>query len=236
VTAPEIIKQAVQSGVVPLMREHGYRKNSTNFYKSENGWITILNVQSSRWNTADSAQVVINLGTYSPALAEIMERDLRMPDPPQLGYCSMSQRMRIGEFDADRDRWWGVTPETDPAKLANFMRIAIVEKGLPWLDRMTDAATVAKSAEDRQSYWEAAAWALILGDRKRAAEFVRLWIVYWESHISQYSDLPALIAQYPRGTPEMLERTAVAERRRAAEFISRIHSWAKAKNLDLDLR
>ena len=233
-TAPEVIQAAVKSGIEPLLLGLGFRKNSKNFYKSENGCIQLVFPQSSRWNSADDAQVALNVGTYFPALAEMMGVEQRMPDPPRFEYCSVSQRARLSADAAADEHWWRATPATDPSELGKAMGEAIVNHGLPWLEKMSRFENALPAAEKRKSYWEAAALSLLLHEPRRAATYVKLWVELWQAHIAQYQDIPALIAKYPRGTPAMLEKTAEAERQRAEDFIKRIQVWAKEKGLEPD--
>jgi hypothetical protein len=99
-----------------------------------------VNIQRSRWNTADEATFTINLGTASAAILAAARED---PDEPQAEIVC-HWRARIGDFVPDRrDTWWTIrarASEDELDRTASEVEDALLSRGLPELDRMvTDA-------------------------------------------------------------------------------------------------
>lgn len=64
-TVQEVIKVAVKVGLVPALRDHGYRKNGMHFYRACDECTQVLNVQSNKFNTRQEGSFTINLGVFS---------------------------------------------------------------------------------------------------------------------------------------------------------------------------
>lgn len=61
--ASHFLRQALRDVLGPVLREHGYRGTSPTWRKSSAaGDVTVINVQSSAFNSADEGACVVNLG------------------------------------------------------------------------------------------------------------------------------------------------------------------------------
>ena len=226
----DILAKAVKSGIAPLLKNGGYLRNGTHYYRSEPGVLKILNVQSSQWNSAQHGRFTINLGVHLEALADL---HLPMPDPPREEYCLLRERIGILLPEA-RDYWWDVTPSTDSAVLADQLQRVCEEYALPWLEKHGNTHSVAEELERKRQDRDAGMAWLLLGDVPRATRIIRRCLQQRSEQLAEYSDMDALKTRFPKANPAQLEKTAIGERARIQRFIHDLRSWAKQHNLEIE--
>lgn len=166
-----LIDRAVNLGLRPRLRDCGFRRNSTHYWRGEGDVIQVLSVQKSQWNSSDSGKFTLNLGVHFPLVAEVLLGRDNMPRPPQESYCIL--RQRAGMLLSGRDEWWTVTPETDVDELAGTLQRALEEHVLPWFERNKSLPQAAGELERQKHYLPAAAVRLVLGETEEAARLVQ---------------------------------------------------------------
>ncbi len=153
---------------------HERHLKALNFRKSANTWIRpvawpqVINVQLSRWNSAEEAQFTVNLGISIPELHLASES---LPLKGALKEHDCDVRSRIGQlFPSKNDHWWKVAPTTDPEELVEDVFERINEFALPWFDRLSNFSSIAGEFTDRKSPFMAALAFHLAGDSKSASE------------------------------------------------------------------
>jgi hypothetical protein len=68
----EIFEEILKENVNPFLKKHGYKRQSMNFRKIENGLTYVLNFQSSGYNSVDYAAYYINCGIYCDEFENII--------------------------------------------------------------------------------------------------------------------------------------------------------------------
>lgn len=111
-----------------------------------------------------------------------------------------------------RDHWWTVTPDADIAAIQNDVEQAIVQHGLPWLERHSDLGWLATHYRGL-SLRAAARCYVLAGNLAAARESLLGWISELEAHHARERD-----------------RISVNEGLRAVESV---RVWARAVGLDL---
>jgi len=140
-TISKIIDETIREGLVPFLKEQGFKKKARTFYREFEERIEVVNVQSSRWNEGDEGRITINLGVYYPGTSEFLDTP-KFKGLPKEYDCTV--RTRIGLLlPVPCDLWWKIKGAVD-SHIAVEQRDAVKEYGLPWFQRMSDMDVVKK--------------------------------------------------------------------------------------------
>jgi len=177
----EKIKAAINFGLVPLLRQEGFRRQEANFYKREEHVLTVVNVQSSQHNSAtipyfDEGRFTLNFGVHFPSVAKVLHGADPMPPLPKEHFCLL--RRRVGMLmPGGGDHWWTVTSSTDAEGLGAELNSIRQMYVWPWLSKVRNGAGAAREMELNPGALSgnlatAAAAFIVLGQREKASELV----------------------------------------------------------------
>jgi hypothetical protein len=143
-TPQQIIKKAASTLHRNLLKGRGFTKSGNNWLCRQE-WTRVINLQLSSYNSAEEARCTINLGILIPALRAACGEPPIEGNPKEYD-CDLCQR--IGRLLAQaEDKWWSVTPETDPDHLAAELADTLLHHGLPWFERFPDLVAVARCTD-----------------------------------------------------------------------------------------
>jgi hypothetical protein len=146
-----------------------FRKGRNAFFREiGRGW-QLIDFQASQFGTRDEISFTINLG--------ISFGELRTGEkgPPSLGRAHI--RQRIGRLlDANEDFWWNLDRASDFDAVATEVNIALVSKGIPWLE--------ARSMLDQ-----------VLAETRRDPSFIESWHLARLSALTERSAQPELAGE-----------------------------------------
>jgi hypothetical protein len=135
-TSQAVFGTWLRTRVVPRLRELGFAGSGQDLHRRVDRNWQAINVQRSKYSNADEVKFTINLGTASAAVLAAARED---PDEPQREVLC-HWRNRIGDvLPGKHDTWWTIrarTSERDLDRLANEVGDALIERGVPELDRM----------------------------------------------------------------------------------------------------
>lgn len=140
VTVQVALRSALRDVIGPAARAHGFQGSAPNWRKvSDRGDWAIVNVQSSRYSSAESLRCVVNLSLApEPWLAWTVAT--RGPLPKQLpeSYGMYRKRLLPTVTPSGVDGWWEVNhPDEAPGVVADIAR-QLGETGWPTLERLLD--------------------------------------------------------------------------------------------------
>src|SRR5262252_4164422 len=165
-----LIEEVIRLDLGPTLKGLGFKKSGRSFYRHVDKILQIVNVQSSQRNYAGRGTFTINLGVFYPAVSKT--RGLSVSKTPK-EYDS-TLRTRIGKLlPGGLDHWWEVDSGTRISALAEEINRAVVDQGVPWLEKMLNLPAVLEALDAQGDELMAASVALELGRRERAAELVR---------------------------------------------------------------
>lgn len=169
----EIVNECASAINQAVLKPIGYRKSGFNWTLASE-WTRIINLQLSRWNSADDVQFTLNFGVFIPDLHRIAERPPR-DQPLKEPDCVV--RARYGSLTPSRlDHWWKVDAVTDPAELIRDVTAAAVTYGLPWLDSLGDYSRVAAEYEKQKDFFMAGLSYHLAGQKLLAIERIKVAI------------------------------------------------------------
>jgi hypothetical protein len=148
----EILNECASVIHQAVLKPLGYRKSGFNWVLAGE-WTRIINIQLSRWNSADDIRFTINFGVFIEQLHQLAERPrpsatLTEPD------CIV--RARYGSLTPSRlDHWWEVSSQTDVPELVRDVTGALVSYGLPWFDSFTDFRSLGAEYERQKDMFMA---------------------------------------------------------------------------------
>lgn len=165
-TPQNIIKAMVASLHQRHLKPLGFRKSGTTWIRAME-WKYVINVQLSRWNSADEAQFTVNLGILIEPLHTAAES---LPLKGALKEYDCDVRARIGQLlPTKQDMWWTVRPDSDSESLADDVFMNIELHALPWFERLSNFEAVGSEFLSQKIPFKAAIAYRLAGDADSAS-------------------------------------------------------------------
>ena len=125
----QILKKLVSETLTPILKPLGFKKSGNNYYREVGDIIQCLNLQQSKWNSAESKEFTLNLGLiHKKIFKEISTRDL--PKFPK-EYESQIRR-RVSSLKFGKDIWYELTTQTNYFNLLNELNNDLVDYAIPF--------------------------------------------------------------------------------------------------------
>jgi hypothetical protein len=166
----------IASGVSPLLRERGFRKQGRTFTRDAGeGILHVIHFQTGLYVSSLYGNFTAEVAVFVPEIHRIMIAGATSPRRPKPWDCEI--RRRIGFLTPDQcDRWWDLGPDT--AGTVREMRTILREHAIPYLDRLPDRSAIRRQYDEdpkvlfrldtnRHRLAIAAVWAAT-GDTERA--------------------------------------------------------------------
>ena len=157
--------------VGPLLKLHGFRKSGRTWRRAVGNVVQVVNLQASRWNSAESGDFTCNLGVYFPAAAELAESATAGKENPGEADCIVSERLGV-LMPVGRDYWWRIDEQSHDSLVGREVANAIAEYGLRWLDEHSGLAGAEAWSATKNLFFWAAVFALCRGERSLAERYV----------------------------------------------------------------
>ncbi|GIF49335.1 uncharacterized protein DUF4304 [Asanoa ferruginea] len=138
-TVQESLKWALRDVVGPVARTHGFKGSGPTWRKSNaSGDWAIVNVQSSKWNTSQSLECVINLAVAPEPWLRWEREHLGkgMPKAVSESLGLYRQSLHPSGTPVGPEGWWKVTGPESAATAAQDMVVQLEAAGWPVLERM----------------------------------------------------------------------------------------------------
>ena len=126
------IQKLIAEHLAPSLKEQGFKKNGTTWNCRVDQGVRVINLQC-RAGAPDSEDVTLNLGFWIEAVWKVC---WAKPTPSLIREEDCFPRYRIGRAlggfqDRTRDKWWKVPTAGCSLEMAEEIRDALFEKGLP---------------------------------------------------------------------------------------------------------
>jgi hypothetical protein len=113
-TARESIQAIVATGLAPLFKRHGYKKNAFSFARRQGAVAHYFNLQSSQWNSGARGHFYLNAGVMFDDICALRGK----PPPPLPKYDDCQFMARLERLDTSLPQFFNVDEGTDLAALA----------------------------------------------------------------------------------------------------------------------
>jgi len=128
----ELVRQLAVNELHPELRSRGFIRDGSTWNRRASGFVQVINVQSSQWNSRGNESCTVNLGIFWEKVRRIC---WQKPPSRFAREVDCLVRVRIGRLlDEKRDRWWALA-EAEDVKPASEEILELLESdGLPWLE------------------------------------------------------------------------------------------------------
>ncbi|MBM4482072.1 DUF4304 domain-containing protein [Rhodococcus hoagii] len=163
-SAERAFSSVVGTGIAPLLKSHGFRKQKLTFTRDRDGLVDVVNLQRSAGNNNESIRFYVNCGVYSAEFDRVIGR---VPEErPKEVDCQY--RRRIEHIAPGVGPHVTVTTDTDVPAVAEQMRVALVA-ALDVMGRLGSPDDVAR-AVDSDIDFDVFRYRLASGDEVGARE------------------------------------------------------------------
>ena len=120
-TAEQSFAALIKESAVPLLKEHGFRKQKLTFRRERDDVVDVVNLQRSAGNSYESIRFYINCGVYSPGFDRIIGK----PEHERPAEVDCQYRRRIENIASGIGPHVTVDAETDIPATAGIVRAAL---------------------------------------------------------------------------------------------------------------
>jgi hypothetical protein len=127
--SPAELKKSIVTSLHKLLSPQAFRKSGSIFLRLSNDVVQLIEVQSSRHNSAESARYTVNVGVF---LLPLVDEDMLEFTKPSV--AGAHWRERIGFLSSEkRDLWWSVATSDQADVAAKEIASLVGTKALPAL-------------------------------------------------------------------------------------------------------
>ena len=171
--AQQVLDEVIREALLPPLKADGFRKDGHTFRCAKERCIQVLNVQTSRYASAQELKFTLNLGLHFPEVQEVLAPLWRWRvgrAGPREYECHV--HARIGALmPSAQDHWWDLRAADGREQVVKEVSTTFMDHGRPWLASFSDFET-ARAAKAFTSPVARAAFALVAGDRDDARNIV----------------------------------------------------------------
>jgi len=189
-SATSLVDEAIAPSVAAL-KAVGFRGSGRTFYRVSGETSVLYSVHSSRWNTSPFAAFTINLGTYIPALAKRLGKEVLAAPPRSLSGCVWSSEISPYIEPGRYSYWWEISKDHTPSRVGEHLLTVTKDFAIPWLERsdtvdgFCESVVLQASPAGAELLWKlgrrvqahlCAERALKAASSKESARYARLWL------------------------------------------------------------
>lgn len=139
-----MFKDLIKAHVVPLLRQHGFKKKDLTWNRPKDGIVQVVDFQLSRFSSEGEDDFTINLGVFD---SQVWKQCWAKEPPKFIKEEDCFPRIRIGYLlngfsKESTDHWWACGAEINESELGNEIVGLIERKCLPFLEDMSDRRSV----------------------------------------------------------------------------------------------
>jgi hypothetical protein len=161
----------VKFGLVPLMKQHGFKKNALNFARRRGPLAHFLNVQLSQWNRGTAGQFYLNAGVMFDDICLLYAK----APPPLPKYDDCQFMVRLERLNPDLPAAINVDETTNIEALASWLARAVEETFVVPLNAVNSVSDFAQTSWPTAIPWSFnAVLQYVLGNTLEAKRLVQL--------------------------------------------------------------
>lgn len=138
----QLLNIVIASGAKSFLRGEGFRKRANSFQRKDGELFSVINFQSSQWNSDRSCRFTVNLNKILPFYHEKWTgQSFPENSASAVPICSYRIGLLMPE---NKDLWWEVRPDSEFTEMAADVVAKIRDYGLPFLAQASDLDWIAK--------------------------------------------------------------------------------------------
>jgi len=126
------LKSLVNETIAPLLKTLGFKKSGYNFYREAEEIGVSINLQQSKWNSAEAKQFTINVGLVHKEIFRTMCSKELTKFPKEYD-CLISTR--LSHLKHEKDNWYELNVNTDFSSIANQFNNDILDYLIPFIKK-----------------------------------------------------------------------------------------------------
>ena len=146
-TMQQMLKNIIKDSIAPIFKAKGFKKRGNNFAKDCGEFALTVNIQSSRWNTADEVEFTINTGIFTDKLFGTFY-DFAPPQFPT--EVNSVLRQRITEMKNMPDHWYKLSSDSNIEELKKQIKADIETVIFPYFEQFITIEDVIREMEKNE--------------------------------------------------------------------------------------
>ena len=139
-----MLKELIELYIAPFLKRVGFRKKGTTWNRGVNGFVHVIDIQSTKTRADGSESFTINVGVFMDELWQLFW-DKSVPAFVKEENCY--PRFRLGyllsEFNPKhRDQWWEIRSPEEIETIGKELETIFREECLPFFDQIESASDV----------------------------------------------------------------------------------------------
>ncbi len=146
-TMQQMLKEIIKDYIAPIFKAMGFKKRGNNFAKVVEDFALTVNIQSSRWNTAEEVEFTINTGIYTDKIFGTFY-DFAPPQFPT--EVNSVLRQRITELKKMPDHWYKLSSDSNIEELKKQIKADIENVIFPYFEQFNSIEDVIREMEKNE--------------------------------------------------------------------------------------
>jgi hypothetical protein len=170
-TSRNAIHEVIELGLVPLMKQHGFKKSALHFARRRGSLGHYLNVQVSQWNRGTAGQFYLNAGVMFDDMCLLCAKE--PPTLPKYDNCQFM--VRLERLNPGLPATINVDETTNIEALADWLARTVEATFVVPLDTMNSTRDFARTSWPSAIPWSFnAVLQYVLGNTEEARRLVQL--------------------------------------------------------------
>ncbi len=155
----DIIKDLIKETLFPPLNQRRFKKNAFTWHMNEDEIIKVVNIQFSKFNSANDSSFTINLGVFHPEFHAVRGS---LPSSKNIKEYDCDVRIRIGKLMGKTDHWWDIAWNKDNEKVKSGFKYNVDKHVIPWVDTRWNLEKIYNHYVENKRDFDAAVAAYLL--------------------------------------------------------------------------
>jgi|SaaInlV_125m_DNA_1040241.scaffolds.fasta_scaffold44348_2 hypothetical protein len=141
----EIFNSLLKNFIKPYFKKIGFKTSGQTFYLENEGFIKIIQIQKSQFNSAENVRFTFNIGVFDTYVNEKLNISIKKPKPSD---CVIEKR--IGFLcPENKDTWFSIDNSTDQELFSSNLKNIFNQYLLSYLDSFQSIEDLAKCYQEK---------------------------------------------------------------------------------------
>jgi uncharacterized protein DUF4304 len=142
----KVIDNLLKVHLTPMLTQQGFRRIGRTYYRTNQSWQELINIQLSYHSNRESGSFTINLGIFHEPTSNALGNNIKLPHEYD---CQI--RERLPKLINGIDAWWKFDTSTDIKKLGENTNETVFTIGLPYFQQYKSLSDIFHAVEKSPS-------------------------------------------------------------------------------------
>jgi hypothetical protein len=143
--AVSVIDQLVRTPLDGMLRVAGFRRKGRVWNRSREHLVDVVDLQSSKWNTAADQSLAVNLGVFAPSVYRVCWQ--KEPPPVAREEDCLVRRRLSHDLESQVDQWWTIRDARDLETAGAEIVSLLSSNAIPFFDRLGSLSAIREALE-----------------------------------------------------------------------------------------